>query len=84
MHVRFDGSGPLVVTLFEQEADGRCVVVASGSGIPSGGTLDVTLSGTGHTFAVGVLPGVLISGTGILRTDATDPSYGILPGLTGV
>jgi hypothetical protein len=84
VHARFSGSGPVVITLFEQHPDGRCVEVASGRGTPTAGTLDLTLSGTGHTFAVGMLPGVLISGHGVLRTDAADPSYGVLPGLTGV
>ena len=85
VHLRFDGAGPVFVTLFQQDPDSeRCIPVASGTGTPRGGVVDLILSGSGHTFPVGLLPGMLVSGHGILSTDAADPSYGLLPGLTGV
>jgi hypothetical protein len=85
IHLRFDGSGPVHVTLFQQDpATGRCTAVGSGAGMPSGGIVDVTLSGDGHTFPVGLVPGIVVSGQGVFTTDAVDPSYGLLPGLTGV
>ncbi|HSP38114.1 MAG TPA: hypothetical protein VLR26_10205 [Frankiaceae bacterium] len=87
VHIRISGGGPITVTLAQEDPNGNCPVIASGSGTISGGVANLTLGGPRHfQFSKGYIPALVIrapSGSHTVSTSSGNPSYLRLPGMYG-
>jgi hypothetical protein len=89
VHIRISGSGPVTASLVQQAPNnGGCLPISSGSGGISGGVSDFSLSGAGNfRFRQGYTPALVIkapTGQHTISTSPDNPSYIVLPNLTGV
>jgi hypothetical protein len=89
VRIRISGAGSVTVRLEQQTPDGSsCQTISSGSGTISGGVASFSLTRrNGFQFSRDYTPALVISapaGSHTISTDASNPSYIALPGLSGV
>ncbi|MDQ1647962.1 MAG: hypothetical protein QOG60_19 [Frankiaceae bacterium] len=88
VHLNISGGGSVTALLYQQLSNKSCQLVGQGTAGIGGGTADVTLGVGGHTFPTGVLPVVVLrandGASHTVTTSNQNPSYLLLPNLTGV
>ena len=88
VHLNITGGGTVTALLYQKTSSDSCQLVGQGTSGIGGGTADITLGVGGHSFPIGVTPVVVLrandGASHTITTSSQDPSYLLLPNLTGV